>query len=312
MIAAVAAFALLGPLAAGHDPLASDFVHGASSNGMPVGPSARFLLGTDRLFRDVFTRLAVAGRLSLLIAFCATAVATCLGGAVGIAAGWLEGRPARLPWAAVAGVCVALTAIALGRPGLAWLALGGAAIGSIGARRGGLPVHVDGALMRVVDILLAFPFLLLVMAIGNSVGHASAATVFLTLGATSWLGMARILRAKTMQVRGLEYVAAARALGRPTLGILLSHVLPNVAGPLIVTATMLVGQMIVADSVLSYLGVGLSPPTPTWGRMLLEGQDAYATSPWLVAAPGAAILLSVWGFTMLGEGLRDALDPHDG
>ena len=167
-------------------------------------------------------------------------------------------------------------------------------------------------LMRVVDVLLAFPFLLLVMAIGTSVGHASAVTVFLTLGATSWLGMARVLRAKTMQVRALEYVDAARALGRPTLGILISHVLPNVAGPLIVTATVLVGQMIVADSVLSYLGVGLSPPTPTWGRMLLEGQDAYASSPWLVAAPGTAILLSVWGFTMLGEGLRDALDPHDG
>ncbi|HEY4012681.1 MAG TPA: ABC transporter permease [Polyangiaceae bacterium] len=310
-VGAVAAFAVLGPLAAGHDPLASDFVNGMAPDGLPVGPSARFLLGTDRLFRDVFARLAVAGRLSLWIALSATAIATCIGAVVGIAAGWLEGRRAFLPWPAAAGLCGALACLALGRPGLACVALVAAAIGWRWSRPRGLPVNLDAILMRLVDILLAFPFLLLVMAIGTSVGHTSAVTVFLTLGATGWLGIARILRAKTMQVRTLEYIDAARALGRPTLGILVSHVLPNVAGPLIVTATMLVGQMIVADSVLSYLGVGLSPPTPTWGRMLLEGQDALATSPWLVAAPGAAIVLSVWGFTMLGEGLRDALDPHD-
>ena len=93
--------------------------------------------------------------------------------------------------------------------------------------------------------------------------------------------------------------------------MLWKHVLPNVAGPLIVTATVLVAQMIVADSVLSYLGVGISPPIPTWGRMLFEGQDDYLAAPWLVAAPGAAILLAVWGFNMLGEGLRDALDPRE-
>jgi peptide/nickel transport system permease protein len=131
-----------------------------------------------------------------------------------------------------------------------------------------------------------------------------------TLGATSWLGIARVLRVKTMQVRSLEYVVAARALGQSTPKILLLHVFPNVAGPLLVAATVLVGQMMIADSVLSYLGVGISPPTPTWGRMLFEGQDSYVGAPWLVAAPAAAILLSVWGFNMLGEGLRDALDPQ--
>jgi peptide/nickel transport system permease protein len=90
-----------------------------------------------------------------------------------------------------------------------------------------------------------------------------------------------------------------------------NHVLPNIAGPLIVTSTVLAAQMIIADSILSYLGVGISPPTPTWGRMLFEGQDDYLVAPWLVAAPAAAILLAVWGFNMLGEGLRDALDPRD-
>jgi ABC-type dipeptide/oligopeptide/nickel transport system permease subunit len=114
-----------------------------------------------------------------------------------------------------------------------------------------------------------------------------------------------------MQVRAHEYVLASRALGQSTARVMLKHVLPNIAGPLVVTATVQVAQMIVADSVLSYLGVGIAPPTPTWGRMLFEGQFDYQAAPWLVVAPGAAILLAVWGFNMLGEGLRDALDPHE-
>jgi ABC-type dipeptide/oligopeptide/nickel transport system permease subunit len=161
-----------------------------------------------------------------------------------------------------------------------------------------------------VDVLLAFPFLILVMAIGAALEQTSAVTIFVTLGITGWLGIARLLRAKTMQVRSMVYVDAARALGQSTPAILWKHVLPNVSGPLVVVATMLVAQMIVADSVLSYLGLGIAPPTPTWGRMLSDGQDYYASAPWLVIAPGAAIVLAVWGFNLLGEGLRDALDPH--
>jgi ABC-type dipeptide/oligopeptide/nickel transport system permease subunit len=149
------------------------------------------------------------------------------------------------------------------------------------------------------------------MAIGAALGHTSVVTIFVTLGATGWLGIARVLRAKTMQVRSLDYVSASRALGQSTLGLMRRHILPNVAGPLVVSATVLAPQMIVAESVLSYLGVGIEPPTPTWGRMLFEGQDYVVAAPWLVAAPGTAILLAVWGFNMLGEGLRDALDPHD-
>jgi len=234
-----------------------------------VGPSSGFPLGADRIFRDVFARLAVAGRLSLLIAVSATLIASVIGAAVGIVAGYYEGkRIARI-------------------------------------------ISVDGILMRLVDVLLAFPFLLLVMAIGAALDHTSAVTIFVILGVTGWLGIARLLRAKTMQVRALDYVMASRALGQPAAGVMLRHVLPNVAGPLVVSATVMVAQMIVADSVLSYLGVGIAPPTPTWGRMLFEGQDYYAVAPWLVAAPAAVILLAVWGFNMLGEGLRDALDPHD-
>jgi ABC-type dipeptide/oligopeptide/nickel transport system permease subunit len=310
IVAALVAFALLGPLAAPHGPLESDFLHGLAADGAPVGPSAAFPLGADRLLRDELARLAYAGRVSLFIAVLATLIASGLGALVGIASGWYEGGRARVPWAALAGLVAAVAAIADGRPALAAAVV--VAAGVVAVRRPSGPlVDIDGWLMRLADVLLAFPFLLLVMAIGASLDRTTAVTIFLTLGATGWLGIARVLRAKTMQVRRLEYVEASRALGQSTARVMWKHVLPNVAGPLIVTATVLVAQMIIADSVLSYLGVGISPPTPTWGRMLFEGQDDYLVAPWLVAAPGVAILLAVWGFNMLGEGLRDALDPRD-
>jgi ABC-type dipeptide/oligopeptide/nickel transport system permease subunit len=269
IVAGLVLFALVGPLVARHGPLESDFVQGVGPDLMPVGPCAAFPLGADRVFRDIFVRLAVAGRLSLLIAVSATLIASTIGAVVGIVAGYYEGR------------------------------------------RFARVVNVDGILMRFVDVALAFPFLLLVMAIGAALDRTSAVTIFVTLGLTGWLSIARLLRAKTMQVRTLDYVLASRALGQPAAWVMLKHVLPNVAGPLVVSATVLVAQMIVADSVLSYLGVGISPPTPTWGRMLYEGQPSIASSPWMVVAPGVIILLAVWGFNMLGEGLRDALDPHE-
>src|SRR5207244_1751694 len=138
-----------------------------------------------------------------------------------------------------------------------------------------------------VDVGLSFPLLLLVMAIGAALDRTSMITIMVTLGLTGWLGTARVLRAKTLQVKSLDYVLASRALGQSTPRILVLHVLPNVAGPLIVIATVLVAQMILAESVLSYLGVGISPPTPTWGHMLFEGQDYYQAAPWLLLAPGA-------------------------
>jgi peptide/nickel transport system permease protein len=148
------------------------------------------------------------------------------------------------------------------------------------------------------------------MALGAALDRTTPTTIFLTLGLTGWLGTARIVRAKTMQIRQLDFVVAARALGQTTPRILLKHVLPNVAGPLVVISTVSVAQMMLAESVLSYLGAGIAPPTPTWGHMLFEGQDFFSTSPWLSLAPGLAIMLSVLGFNLLGEGLRDALDPQ--
>jgi ABC-type dipeptide/oligopeptide/nickel transport system permease subunit len=274
VVVALVLFALLVPVLSPHGPLESNFPRGVGPDLMPVGPCAEFPLGVDRIFRDVLSRLAVAGRLSLVIAASATLIATGIGTVVGVVAGYYEGSGIKLPWLA------------------------------------GPSLNVDGLLMRVVDVLLAFPFLLLVMAIGASLDHTSSVTIFVTLGITGWLGIARVLRAKTMQVRALDYVVASRALGQSTPLVLVRHILPNIAGPLIVSSTVLLAQMIVADAVLSFLGVGIAPPTPTWGRMLFEGQSVIQTAPWLVAAPGAIIVMAVWGFNMLGEGLRDALDPR--
>jgi ABC-type dipeptide/oligopeptide/nickel transport system permease subunit len=310
IVAALCVFALVGPLAARHGPLESDFGRGMAAEGMPVGPSLSYPLGADRLFRDELARVAFAGRVSLVVAVCATIIASALGAAVGIVAGWSEGRRFRVAWPAVLGVAAAVAAASLGHPALAGCALALAAAGAAG-KGAGPRVDVDGGLMRLVDVMLAFPFVLLVMAIGAALDRTNAVTIFVTLGVTGWVGIARVLRAKTMQVRASEYVEASLALGQSTAAVLVRHVLPNVSGTLVVTATVQVAQMIVADSVLSYLGLGISPPTPTWGRMVFEGQEDYLAAPWLVAVPGAAILLAVWGFNMLGEGLRDALDPRE-
>lgn len=188
----------------------------------------------------------------------------------------------------------------------------GAAVGLVSGYAEGTRIQgLDTALMRFVDIGLSFPYLLLVMAIGAAVGDTTITTILLVLGLTSWFGTARIIRSKTIQVRALDFIVASRALGQSTPTILLRHILPNVAGPLIVIASASVAQMIIAESVLSYLQVGLPPPTATWGRMLQEGQRYYTIAPRLVVAPGLLIFASVLGFNLVGEGLRDALDPHE-
>jgi ABC-type dipeptide/oligopeptide/nickel transport system permease subunit len=313
-------FALVVPLVSARDPLASDFVHGVSPSMMPVGPSALFPFGVDRLFRDELTRLAYGARLSLVIAFAATSIASTIGAVVGILAGYYEGTEGvRVAWCVAASLVLGIALVIAGRPGVA------AAIVVLGVMirvvaqftsadllKRGPRVNADGALMRLVDVGLSFPFLLLIIAIGAALDETSARTILVTLGLTGWLGTARIVRAKTMQIRNLDFVLASRALGQNTPRILVRHVLPNVAGPLVVIATVSVAQMIIAESVLSYLGAGISPPTPTWGRMLFEGWDYIQAAPWLVIAPGGAILLAVFGFNLLGEGLRDALDPKEG
>ena len=169
---------------------------------------------------------------------------------------------------------------------------------------------IDTVLMRAADVVLSFPFLLLCIALVGIREERGISNVFLVLGLLGWTTMARVVRGKVLAVREMEYVEAARAMGLGHGRILLRHVLPNVGGPVIVLATLGVAGSILAESVLSYLGLGVPPPTPSWGAMISEGQAWYRLAPRLIYVPGGLVLVTVLGFNLLGEGLRDVLDPR--
>jgi ABC-type dipeptide/oligopeptide/nickel transport system permease subunit len=183
----------------------------------------------------------------------------------------------------------------------------------VGLTAGYLGGWVDTVLMRLIDLILAFPFLLLVIAVAATLRESGAGTgaVLLVLGLVGWTTMARVIRGKVLVLRESEMVLGARAVGAGPGRVVLRHILPNVIGPAVVVATVSVAQMILAESTLSYLGLGEPPPAATWGRMLSDGQPFMVSAPWLVIAPGLAILVTVVGFNLLGEGLRDAFDPKD-
>jgi peptide/nickel transport system permease protein len=186
--------------------------------------------------------------------------------------------------------------------------LTGVVLGLCAGYRGG---WVDEALMRLMDILLAFPGLLLAIAVVALLG-AGLDRVILALCLTGWVSYARLTRAQVLVQRELEYVEAERALGASTLRILFRHILPNILSPLTVQATFGMAGAILAEATLSFLGLGVQPPTPSFGSMLLEGTQ-YMILPaatHLMVFPGAAILLVVLGFNLLGDGLRDVLDPR--
>jgi peptide/nickel transport system permease protein len=196
------------------------------------------------------------------------------------------------------GVALSATALALA------LGLG---VGVSAGYAGGV---IDSAAMRATDVLLSLPFLLVAVAVNRAVPRASVASLCLLLGFLSWPTLARVTRAKVLSVREREFVEAARALGASTPRILLRHVLPNVLGPALALATTMVAEMIVAESAMSFLGLGVAPPEATWGSMLYEGRDMLGHAPRLLAAPALLIAATVFGFNLLGEGLRDALDPR--
>jgi ABC-type dipeptide/oligopeptide/nickel transport system permease subunit len=168
---------------------------------------------------------------------------------------------------------------------------------------------VDACLMRATDTVYAFPSILLAMALVSIADKPSLWLVFVALGASSWTGLARLVRAQVLAVRETEYVQAARALGLSPLRIALRHVLPNCLGPVVVAATLLIGSNILGEAGLSFLGLGVREPFPSWGSMLSSSRDLYDTCPWLMIFPGLAITLAVLGFNLVGDGLRDALDP---
>lgn len=182
----------------------------------------------------------------------------------------------------------------------------GVAVGLASGYYGGL---LDSFAMRVVDALLAFPTLLLTLAIVGTIGPGLRG-VFLGLVAVAWADYARVVRGSVLAIREREYIEAARAAGATDRRLLLRHVLPGVLSPVLVLATLEMGQLVLALSGLSFLGLGAQPPTPEWGAMLNDGRTYFLTAPHLMLFPGMAISLAVLGLNLLGDGLRDVLDPR--
>jgi ABC-type dipeptide/oligopeptide/nickel transport system permease subunit len=169
--------------------------------------------------------------------------------------------------------------------------------------------RVDNVIMRLSEIIFAFPGLLFAIAIMAVIGP-SLYNVFIALGLVSWTSLARVVRGAVLAVKEQEFVEAARALGASNRRIILRHLLPNIVAPAIILVTLGIGGAILAEASLSFLGLGAQPPTPSWGSMLTVGRDYLTEAPWLSLYPGVAIFLTVMGFNLLGDGLRDLLDPR--
>lgn len=183
--------------------------------------------------------------------------------------------------------------------------------GTLGLASGFYGRWVDELVMRIADVTLAFPTLLLLIAMVAAF-QPSITVVTITIGIVGWAGVARLVRGQVMVVRGLEYVQAARALGGSDVRILLRHVLPAVTAPLVIVGTLGIAAAIMAESSLSFLGLGVQPPTPSWGGMIADARDLsqLRRAPWTSVAPGLTIGCAVLAFNLLGDALRDATDPR--
>jgi ABC-type dipeptide/oligopeptide/nickel transport system permease subunit len=179
----------------------------------------------------------------------------------------------------------------------------------VGLAAGFLGGLVDTVLARLIDVVLSVPFLLVAIALVSITGPSLLVTV-LVIGFFSWASVARIVRGQVLSLREREFVEAARSLGASTNRIMFVDILPNVLAPVIVYASLLVPVVIVTEATLSFLGLGLAPPTADWGGMISEAQNYYTTSWWFVLFPGAALLLTTLAFNLLGDGVRDAFDPR--
>ncbi len=245
--------ALLADVVSPHDPIALDVRHRQEA------PSALHPFGTDRLGRDILSRVIHGARNSLRVAAVSVAAALLLGSALGLVSGYF----------------------------------------------GGL---VDLAIGRVMDIFFSFPVLLLAIAIaamlGPGVGNASLAIAIVYTPL-----FARVVRGPVIAERHRDYVEAARVLGASHPRVIVRHILPNVVSPMIVQASASLSHAILIEAALSYIGLGTQPPAPSWGTMLSEGRTFLETAPWMSIFPGAAIALAVLAFNLLGDGIRDLLDP---
>jgi ABC-type dipeptide/oligopeptide/nickel transport system permease subunit len=178
-------------------------------------------------------------------------------------------------------------------------------LGALAGYFGGLS---DSIIMRIADIFFAFPYILGAIAIMTILGPGIV-NIFIAIGILGWAYFARIFRSSILSIKNKEYIEAARALGANNYRIITKHIFPNAFAPIIVYATMNIGSAIITEAALSFLGLGVQPPTPAWGKMLSESLDYIDIAPWMMLFPGLAIVITVLGFVLLGDGLRDAFDP---
>jgi peptide/nickel transport system permease protein len=251
--------ALLAPIVAPHPPLEIDLANALAPPFYHEGGSLEFPLGTDRLGRDIFSRVIYGGQVSLLLAFSVLLI----GGTIGILLGLLSGY-----------------------------AGGGA----------------DSVIQRSVEAVLSLPTIMVALVFVFVVGQ-SFTSVVLILAPFITASFARMVRAEAMSVRNMNYVALARVAGASHARIITRHILPNVAGTIIVIATLEVGALILVEASLSFLGVGVPPPTPAWGLMVDDGREYLATRYWLSLFPGLAIVITVLSINWIGDWLRNVLDP---
>lgn len=177
--------------------------------------------------------------------------------------------------------------------------------GALSGYFGNIP---DTVIMRIADIFFAFPYILGAIAIMTVLGPG-VINIFIAIGILGWASFARIFRSSILTIKNKEYIEAARAMGASNYRIITKHIFPNAFTPIIVYATMNVGTAIIVEAALSFLGLGVQPPTAAWGKMLAESLDYIDTAPWMMVFPGLAIVITVLGFVLLGDGLRDAFDP---
>jgi peptide/nickel transport system permease protein len=183
----------------------------------------------------------------------------------------------------------------------------GSVIGIVAGYRGG---WLDEVVMRITDMFLAFPGLIIAMAVVAAIQQRSLWAIVIAISVRWWTPYARLMRAEALSLRTRDFVFAARALGAPAPRILLAHILPNAIAPIVVQATLDLGYIILTAASLSFIGFGAQPGEPDWGRMVADGREYMRSNPWIITFPGAAIFLAVLGFNLLGDGLRDVLDPR--
>lgn len=254
---------------------------GLNEDGLPRAPGSTFRLGTDNLGRDVLSRVIFGARISLTVGIVAMLTAVFIGVSIGATAGYFGG------W--VNTLLMRCTDVMMTIPGLLLaIAFAGLMDGRI------IHLHPDSLEWHSLDIPL----------------KRGLITIFLVIGIVSWTWIARVIRGQVLSLRSREFVDSARALGCSHFRIILRHIMPNILPTIIVLASLSTANTVLLDAGLSYLGVGVPPPSPSWGTMIAEGQAYFIVSPHMTIVPGIAIILTVVGFNLLGQGLQEVLDPY--